>query len=60
MPLTWLSIFEEKGVLLILFVGVNIFPCNTFLLSQNSADSDIDDYSNYAMNFITFDKLLLI
>ena len=60
MPLTWLSTFEEKGVLLILFVGVNIFPCNTFLLSQNNADSDIDDYSNYAMNFITFDKLLLI
>ena len=60
MPLTWLSIFEEKGVLLILFVGVNIFCCNTFLLSQNSANSDIDEYSNYAMNFITFDELLLL
>ena len=58
MPLTWLSIFEEKGVLLILFVGVNIFPCNTSLLSQNSANSDIDEYSNYAINFITFDELL--
>ena len=60
MPLTWLSIFEEKGVLLILFVGVNIFPCNTFLLSQNNANSDIDEYFNYAINFITFDELLLL